>query len=316
MKLYKYLKFNSAVVILFFCLVNFSEAASISFFTPSKAYNVGSDIVLSILVSNGSMPASGVSGLISFPANLVSISSISTDDSIVSHWIQEPSFSNSTGHINFETVLLSGFTGNLGKLITITFKAKAVGTASIKFIAGSLVTADDNVSDVLLNSEGTSITITKMGVNKPVPSDIKEEIKEAKVTNEDFVIKPDSSGWYSLDSASLTRIPSYPKVPIALIVSIILLIFVIWYLYYNLFKRDKKLKKEIHEAEDAVHKAFGILKESELEQIKILEKANSKRKPSVKKERIKRQFKKDLEDAEKYVEKEIDDIDELVNKAK
>lgn len=294
MKLLKYLKLGIASMILFFSLANFSVAANVSFFTSSKAYTTGSDIVLNILVSSAGKPATAVSGIISFPVNLLSVSSISKDDSIVSKWIQEPSFSNSTGHINFETVLLSGLTGNLGKILTVTFKAKSVGTANINFLAGSIVTVDGVGEDILLNSEGTFITITKANGNT---TDVISEIK------------PDLDGWYSLDTTKLPRISAYYKIPAALIISVALLIILLSYMYQSFFGKNNKLKKEVSEAESAIRKAFDILKESEKEQIKTLEKSNLKEKSKIKKEKVKRQFKKDLEDAEKYIEKEIGDIE-------
>jgi hypothetical protein len=313
MKLSKYIKSSILTAILFLCLVNFSTAATVSFFTPSKAYTVGSDIVLSIVVSSDSKPASAVSGLISFPTNLISVSSISTDDSIVSNWVQEPSFSNSTGHINFESLLVSGFTGNLGKIITITFKAKSAGTVNINFVAGSVVTVDGVNNDILSNSNNIIFSISKTTISKGVISNPVEEIKVVKETNTSPITKPDSSGWYSIDDSNLTRIPNYHKISEVLIASIILLIILILLMYYNFSGKNHKLKKEVYEAEDAIHKAFDILKDSEDEQIQILEKVNPKGKSIVKK-KAKKQFKKDLDDAEKFIEKEINDIDKLVNK--
>jgi len=88
----------------------------------------------------------------------------------------------------------------------------------------------------------------------------------------------------------------------------------LWYAWYKFFIIGKKLKKEVEEAEDALHKAFDLLKESVAEQIKTIEKVKHKRELTEEEDKINKQLKRDLEDAEKYIRKEIQDIDDIINK--
>ena len=71
----------------------------------------------------------------------------------------------------------------------------------------------------------------------------------------------------------------------------------------------KKLKKEVREAESALHKAFGLLKDNIREQVKMLEKTRAKRQLTEEEDKVVKQLKKDLDDAEKFVRKEIEDIE-------
>ena len=48
------------------------------------------------------------------------------------------------------------------------------------------------------------------------------------------------------------------------------------------------------------------------EAIKILEKTHAKRELTKEEEKILKQFKRDLEDAEKFIKKEVDDVVKLV----
>jgi hypothetical protein len=81
-----------------------------------------------------------------------------------------------------------------------------------------------------------------------------------------------------------------------------------WYVWHRFTLFRNRLKKEVREAEEALHKSFDLLKESLGEQIKMLEKTKNRRPLTEEEEKIIRQMKKDLGDAEKFVSKEIKDI--------
>lgn len=101
-------------------------------------------------------------------------------------------------------------------------------------------------------------------------------------------------------------------VVVPFIALIILLLFVVWYGWHKFSMFRKKLKKEVREAESALHKAFDLLKEDIREQVKMLEKTKNKRELTEEEEKVIEQLKKDLDDAEKFVRKEIEDIEEVV----
>ena len=86
------------------------------------------------------------------------------------------------------------------------------------------------------------------------------------------------------------------------------LLFLIWYGWNKFSHMRRNLRKEIGESEEALHKAFDLLKEDIREQIKMLEKVKSKRKLTLKEEEIIKLFRKHLNDAERFVGKEIGDI--------
>ena len=89
---------------------------------------------------------------------------------------------------------------------------------------------------------------------------------------------------------------------------VILLLFIIGYGWYRFTLFKSRLRKEIQEAEQAVHKSIDVLKEDLIEQIRTLEHAKSKRKLTQEEEKIIRQIRKNLDDVEKFVQKEIQDI--------
>jgi hypothetical protein len=301
MKPLKYLKLSVTSLSLFLVLVNIASAETVSFFTPFKTYTVGSDITLSILVSGADRSVNAVSGLISFPEDLLTVSSVFKINSIFDSWTQEPTFSNISGYVNFESALLpTSFTGNSGNILTITFKAKSIGTANINFVSGSILTSNGVNEDILLNSDVATINIVGQNYRVDAPP-----IGKIEATRTILKTSSNYNASYDFKNQVFFFVKSLFKTPYTFV--ILISIFLIWYIFYKVFYIKNKLKKEVYEAESALHKAFNVLKESEQEQIQILEKTKS----ITEKEKIKRQFKKDLDDAEKYVEKEIESVEKI-----
>ncbi|MFT5352357.1 MAG: hypothetical protein ACI9GH_000204, partial [Candidatus Paceibacteria bacterium] len=90
---------------------------------------------------------------------------------------------------------------------------------------------------------------------------------------------------------------------------IILLVFMLWYSWHKFRDMKSRLRKEVREAERALHKVFDLLKDAVHEEIKMLEKVKTKRKLTTKEEKTIKQLKKDLDDAEEFIKKEIKDIE-------
>ncbi len=378
MRTLKYLNFNKSLLLVFvfyfFFSLSFVKAATLSFSSLSGNYAKDTLINIDVLVSNPDKVARSVSGLISFPKDLISVTSLSKNGSIVDSWIQEPTFYNSSGNINFEGLFSNpGYSGKSDKILTITFKIlSATGTVNINFISGSVLDIKDISKNLLVHSSGFSFNISE-AVPKDKIEISKQSITEgiySKFTNKIYdwlsfilaslmsllnliisntskfyiaasfgllslysLILSGTKGLFSIISSSILGsvhliidiaqsfylavitiilgLISVIKLIHILIIIIILMVLLLWYMRYKIFKITKTMKKEVSEADSALREAFNILKESEKEQIEVLDKAKSKRK-STKEDKIKRQFKKDLTDAETYVKKEIEDINKLV----
>ena len=101
---------------------------------------------------------------------------------------------------------------------------------------------------------------------------------------------------------------SFLAVIIPFISLIILLIFIFLYAWHRLSRFRNELKKEVHEVETVLHQAFDFLKEEIRTQIKIIEKARTKRQLTEDEERLISRLRRDLDAAEKLVRKEIEDV--------
>lgn len=158
-------------LLIFFSFGANAKAATLFFSPSSTSCGVGGNVSLNVSVGSTEQAMNAASGVISFPSDKLEVSSISKSGSIFSLWVQEPSFSNAKGTINFEGVIFNpGFSGASGKIIAINFKAKTVGTAPLSISSG-LVLANDGAGTNILSGMGkASINITEASA-KPKEED-------------------------------------------------------------------------------------------------------------------------------------------------
>lgn len=129
--------------------------------------------------------------------------------------------------------------------------------------------------------------------------------------SEKVTISVEPTAFIKLGSQAISLL----AVVIPLVALIFILLFIIWYGWHKFASFRKKLKnlrKEVREAESALHKAFDMLKEDIRDQVKLLEKTKTKRQLTEEEEKVIKQLRKDLDDAEKFVRKEIEDIEKAV----
>ena len=143
-----------------FTLINTVNAASLDFSTSFGSYIKGGEFSIDVNVSSPDQSINASVGSISFPVNNLEVVSISKDNSIFNFWVQEPSFSNTLGTINFQGVIFNpGFQGEAGKIITIKFKVKKVGTANLNLSSGVVLANDGNGTTVPTTLGGKKVDL-------------------------------------------------------------------------------------------------------------------------------------------------------------
>jgi hypothetical protein len=171
-----------------------AQAATLYFSPSSGSHTVGSAFSVGVYVSSADQAMNAASGVISFPSDKLEAVSLSKTGSILTLWVQEPSFSNSVGTVNFEGVLFNpGFTGATGQIITINFRAKAAGTALLNFPSGSVLANDGRGTNIL-----TGLGSANFGLRdavSTVPAGTPPAPKISSLTH------PDSNKWYAANDA-------------------------------------------------------------------------------------------------------------------
>jgi hypothetical protein len=186
----KFLKLSLLIFIYTISLVNVSAA---DFFTTSNKTEVFENeyFDVNIFVNADGTTINSAEGSLSFPADILSVVSLTNVGSIFSIWVEQPTYSNAGGTISFNGGLPNpGFSGARGNVVKATFKTKKPGTAVISFGAGNIYSNDGSGTDVLKRKSGVSVTV-KSAVVKPVA---KTETKDPEIiqniNNKDTVLPP------------------------------------------------------------------------------------------------------------------------------
>ncbi len=196
----------AATLLLLFPSVTFG--ARLHFSPASGSYTVGSTLSVGVYASTDKA-LNAISGAISFPEDVLQVTSISKNQSIISLWVQEPSFSNTNGTVNFEGIVLNpGYTGESGKVLTINFRVKTAGTANLNFSSGSILANDGSGSEILSAKGSAQFTLIA-----EVPQEIVEDDTEVQQTDEGSGLTPapkvattilNPSGWANVTDGLFT----------------------------------------------------------------------------------------------------------------
>ena len=144
------------------------QAATEYFYPSSGQAEVGKSLTVSVYASSPDQAASAFSGYLSFPADKLSVTSVSKAGSIITIWVAEPSYSNANGTLSFEGILPNpGFTGTGGKLLTITFSVRSAGAANIAFTSGAVLANDGLGTNITLGTGSASFTLSEPGAPTP-----------------------------------------------------------------------------------------------------------------------------------------------------
>jgi len=223
-RLLKYKTFYFLVVAFSFSFLVFnlsSAQAATLYFSPSSGTRaVGTTFPVHIYVSSANQAMNAASGVVSFSRDNLEVVSLSKTGSIFTLWVQEPSFANNTGTINFEGIVLNpGFIGTSGRILTINFSVKATGSASLSFPSGSVLANDGQGTDIFISPGNASF---RLEGRPPTPPIVSPETPRAPVPSEApgapqtptapqifSSTHPDTNKWYSADDARFTwELPS------------------------------------------------------------------------------------------------------------
>jgi len=131
-----------------------TQAATLYFSPASGNYTVGNIFTVTALVNTENVAINNSDAVINFPANLLEVVSVSKSGSIFSLWVEEPTFSNGAGTISYNGgIATPGYNGASGKLISIVFRVKNTGSASVIF-SSAAVRANDGFGTNVLKASG------------------------------------------------------------------------------------------------------------------------------------------------------------------
>lgn len=203
------MKHRIVAFILFSLAPAFASAATMNLSPSVKSVTVGDIVTLRAYVNAQGTAINNAEGVISFPTDILQAISVSKSDSIFSLWLEEPTFSNSAGTVSFNGgVPNPGFSSSNGTELTMTFRVKQAGTATLS-IGDAAVRANDGLgTDVLTNASGAVITATSPVIPEapaPIPPPTQAPSNGSSVTPIiSSVTNPNQNGWYSVPKPQLS----------------------------------------------------------------------------------------------------------------
>jgi hypothetical protein len=192
------------LICVFICIPVVTSAASLSVSPSSSKTTVGSLVNVRVVVGTDSRPINNSEVTLQFPTDLLEVVSVSKGSSVFSMWVEEPAFSNSTGRVTLNGgVPNPGFVGQNGQIISITFKAKKSGSASI-ILSDSAVRANDGLGTDVLTSKQNGVIQIGAVLEQEVPVVDTESSKLPSTPIVTSSTNPDQNIWYSSDTASFS----------------------------------------------------------------------------------------------------------------
>lgn len=166
------------LIVFFLSFTENSHAAILQMVPSQTEVTVGNIVNLQVSVNTLGKVINNAESIIQFPKDLLEVVSIDKRSSIFSLWVEEPSFSNSTGQIRLNGgVPNPGFVGTNGNIISVVFRTKAVGTASVIFSNSAVRENDGLGTDILSGTSGSQIKIINIVPPQPKPEPVEEPKK-------------------------------------------------------------------------------------------------------------------------------------------
>ncbi|MFH1430062.1 MAG: cohesin domain-containing protein [Candidatus Uhrbacteria bacterium] len=150
-------------------LLPYSALAATVHLAPSApTIAIGGTSTVRVRVASTEQAMNAIDTAIAFPSDFLEVTNVSRAGSIVDFWVHDPSFSNTNGTARLEGIVLTpGFTGSSGHILSITFRAKRVGSAPITITSAAVLANDGLGTNILTGSSGTTIRITEQAPAAP-----------------------------------------------------------------------------------------------------------------------------------------------------
>ena len=190
-----------------------AHAADLAISPSSSTVIVGKPFTLTLTLKNNDTAINAVSGEISFPPDMLSVSSLSETDSILKLWADDPHYSNDAGTVQFEGVIMNpGFSGSGGTVLSVTFMPKKTGNADISYTTGSVLANDGKGTSVLGTLGASHLVIATSAqsfspsASSPSPSSTPLTPAASSVSSNTH---PDPNKWYDQPNATFSwNVPS------------------------------------------------------------------------------------------------------------
>ncbi len=186
--------FFSAIIVLIVGVMlvpHNTQAARLHFRMEKTTYKTGESGFATLNVDTETKTVNAVEATIGFNPELVDVTKISIDKSIINFWVQSTRVDAKAGLITLKGIILNpGYKGNPGRIIGFDFKAKAPGTFPFNVSKMTVLANDGKATALKTTVEARPITVSG-------PATAKNAVSVSSTTH------PKQTSWYSKNSASI-----------------------------------------------------------------------------------------------------------------
>jgi len=198
--------FVLAIFILAFFNIQSVSASTLGISPSTGSYGIGAAFSVTVYVASPDQEMNAVSGLITYPSDKLEVTSVSTSGSMVDLWVPSSGPTYGGGSVNFEGVSLSPFKGGYAKVLVISFRTKAVGSALLNFSSGSVLAHDGQGTNILsgLGSARFEIDVPVDGPAAPdaeTPAVVGGTPFAPQITS---ATHPSPDSWYNVSDAEFS----------------------------------------------------------------------------------------------------------------
>lgn len=147
-----------------------ASAATLSLLPSATSFKIGDQFTVDMQIDSGGTNINAAQATVDFPAGMLRLVSVSKAQSVFNFWVQEPTFSNDAGTMQFIAGTSSGISGNALEVLQMTFQTTGAGTAAISLSDPTVTANDGKGTNVLSNVQGASVTISTSVSSAPSPS--------------------------------------------------------------------------------------------------------------------------------------------------
>ncbi|MDP2789981.1 MAG: cohesin domain-containing protein [bacterium] len=189
------------------CLVAQSaQAASLGISPSSVTMREGETKSFSLTVNSADQAMNASQGKFSFPVDKLQVTNVAKG-SLFKYWTDEPAYSNSNGTVTFGGGLPTpGFTGSGRAVLTVMFRAKATGTATLTYSSGTILANDGDGTNILTGYGSATVRISEATSTNtaPSPTPTTPASPSTPAPSVGSSTHPDQNTWYAKTDVQLT----------------------------------------------------------------------------------------------------------------
>ncbi len=207
---YRALLSGIGIAALSLALPMMAHAATLDLSTSKETFVIGDTFTVDIKLRSADVGVNAAQATLSYPRDILQVTSLDRSTSVFSFWLQGPEYSNDTGKVSFIGGAQNGVSGQDLEILRIAFKVKGAGAVRLVFSDGAVTASDGSGTNVLSAMNGlelTSITKQDAALIKP-PQIVRPAVPSGALPAKPKVsvpLYPDPTGWYAHNSKFLAQ---------------------------------------------------------------------------------------------------------------